>query len=240
MKKLLLLSLLITQQSFAEMMCDDATDYWAEYEINTYTCESGYFLPANTMGCQPCPTGFTCNGGTFEFNPDIYQGAELNAITTTTANACAVNFPTDLFAIYEKNKHTCLAGYYLLANNDECTICPADNYCPGGTYTFNETMSQGINACPSAHPFAPAGMWQESQCGRKLHVGDDVMYLHQRPANPTEHRLFVRVGNTVYSANTVLRDINSENTPKMSAGATKSLHVTINNVEYLVCDDSVE
>ena len=103
MKKILL-SLLIITPSFAEMMCDDATDYFAIYEINTYTCENGYFLPANTTGCQPCPTGYTCSGGTYEFNPDIYQGTELNNIPTTTMNnICADNFPTDVFAIYEPN-----------------------------------------------------------------------------------------------------------------------------------------
>ena len=104
MKILLLLSLLFTTPSFAEMMCDDATDYFAIYEINTYTCESGKYLPANTEGCQPCPTGFTCNGGTYEFNPDIYQGAELDSIPTTTMNnICADNFPTEVYAIYKPN-----------------------------------------------------------------------------------------------------------------------------------------
>ena len=55
MKKILLLSLLFIQPSFAEMMCEDATDYYAIYEPYSYTCNNGEFLPANTLGCVSCP-----------------------------------------------------------------------------------------------------------------------------------------------------------------------------------------
>ena len=62
--------------------CDTSlTNYYAIYNTNKYTCQSGEFLPANTDGCRPCPPGHTCNGGTFEFNPNIYQGAVFNTIT---------------------------------------------------------------------------------------------------------------------------------------------------------------
>ena len=75
MKKLSLLSLLfITQPSFAEMMCDTGiSKYYAVYEPNFYTCTSGQYLPANTLGCVSCPNGFSCNGGTFGFNSDYFQ-----------------------------------------------------------------------------------------------------------------------------------------------------------------------
>ena len=238
MKKILLLSLLIINPSFAEMMCDDATDYFAIYEIDSYTCSPGEYLPANTVGCVSCPNGWTCNGGTFDFNTDEYQGLELGTITTTPINnICAANFPVDLYSVYEPNQHTCEPGYYLPANVDSCTICPQNNYCVGGTYYFNKTNNQGIISCPSEHPFAPVGMWQSNQCGRKLHIGNDVIYMHQIPANPTEHRLFIQVGNDIYSANAVP----AENNPKqMSAGVGRSLHITINGADYVVHDDSVE
>ena len=238
MKKILLLSLLIINPSFAEMMCDDATDYFAVYEIDSYTCNPGQYLPANTLGCVSCPNGFVCNGGTYNFNPNKYQGLEIGTISTNTINnICAVNFPPELYSVYEPNEHNCAPGYYLPAGFDACTICPQNNYCLGGTYTFNETINQGITSCSSEHPFAPIGMWLESQCGRKLHIGNDVIYMHQIPANPTEHRLFIQVGNDVYSANVVP----AENNPKqMSAGVGRSLHVMINGADYVVHDDSVE
>jgi len=95
----------ITQSVFADMTCDtDISDYLAVYEINSYTCNAGYFLPANTDGCEPCPNGATCTGGTFDFDPDNFQGLSFSSVSdSTTNNVCASNFPTDLYAVYEPN-----------------------------------------------------------------------------------------------------------------------------------------
>ena len=225
----------------ADLTCDiSVSDYFAIYEPNSYTCNSGQYLPANALGCVSCPTGLTCNGGTFDFNADIFQGLSFESVPNNTMNnICANNFPDDLTAIYEPNVHNCNPGYYLPANIDECRKCLNDHYCPGGNLTFNETTPQGIISCPENHPFAPAGMWLESQCGRKLHVGNDVIYMHQQPAHPTIHRLYIGHPNGIYSANAVQRDMNSNTFPKMSEGMSKGFHVTIDNVEYLICDDSV-
>ena len=103
MKKLFFIFIvLFATNAFANVMCEDATDYYAIYEPNTYTCDTGYYLPANTDGCVACPTGFTCNGGTFSFNENVYQGAVINSVGTSTMNnVCADNFPVDLYAVYE-------------------------------------------------------------------------------------------------------------------------------------------
>ena len=108
MKKILLLSLLLTQPSFAEMMCDTGVSkYFAVYEINTYDCASGYYLPANTDGCRACPTGWACPGGTYIFNTDKFQGLEFGNIETNTMNnICAANFPKKMYAVYEPNTIT--------------------------------------------------------------------------------------------------------------------------------------
>ena len=259
MKKLFasLVFVFIATSAFAELMCDtqiqdyvaiyekktttcdmEVKNIFATYEPYTYDCPSGYYLPANTLGCRPCPSGFTCPGGTFDFNPDSLQGIKVfNSTGDTMNNMCAYNIPNSFFATYEPNVHECAHGEYLPANVDGCTPCLNDNYCPGGTYVFNETVTQGIAPCPDAHPFAPGGMWLESQCGRKLHVADDVLYLHQSPADVNEHRLHVRFGDVIYSANAT--PVNNTTNPKMSEKAERSLHVMIDGVEYIVHDDSV-
>lgn len=235
-----LLLIFITQIAFADdIVCDiNYSKYFALYEINEYRCDVGYFLPANALGCKPCPSGFNCPGGTFLFNPDEYQGLYLTgAITQTINNVCAVNFSAKLYSRYTPNVHECLRGYYMPANTDGCVVCPENNYCAGGTYTFNETETQGIIQCPESAPNAPVGMWAESQCGRKLYVDDEYLYLHKLPAEPTEHKLHVSIDGQVYSANATPIIDNPD--LKMSANSERSLHVKINGVEYLVHDDSV-
>jgi hypothetical protein len=236
-----LLLIFIMQIAFADyIVCDiNYSKYFALYEINEYHCDVGYFLPANTLGCRPCPNGFTCPGGIFEFNPDEYQGLYLTgAITQTINNVCAVNFPSNIPAIYTPNVHECASGYYMPANTDGCVVCPENNYCVGGTYTFNETVTQGILPCLSSHPYAPVGMWAESQCGRKLYVGGEYLYLHQSPAEPAEHRLYARIETGVYSANAT--PVSERPDLKMSANTQRALHVKIDGIEYLIHDDSVK
>lgn len=218
----------------------------ARWTPNTHTCNVNEFLPANTDACVACPMGQTCTGGTFDFNETETQGITYTTpILYNQNNSCVNkllkpnNNTSYMVAKFVRNVHTCSAGYYLPANIDECRKCLNDHYCPGGNLTFNETTPQGIIECPSNHPFAPAGMWQQSQCGRKLHVGDDILYMHQSPAHPTVHRLFIGHPNGIYSANAIQRDMNSNTFPKMSEGMSKGFHVTIDSVEYLICDDSV-
>ena len=99
-------------------------------------------------------------------------------------------------------------------------------------HTFNKTITQGISVCPENAPFAPVGMWSESQCGRKLHIDGDVLYMHREPATPTEHQLYVRVKDDIYSANmTIVPTF-------MNRDSTRFLKILYNSTEYYVCDDT--
>ena len=211
----------------------------AIFQVNTYECENGFYLPANAESCEACPNLYTCPGGSFTFNEENSQGLMADGlISNDVENGCGL-YGTRLTARFTANTYTCSAGYYLPANGIACAKCLDDNYCLGGTYTFNETDNQGLIPCPAAHPYAPIGMWNELQCGRKLHVGNDVMYLHQSPANPTLHRLFVSFDNKVYSANMVEKQVGKDD-PKMSVGVDHVMQVRFSGVEYLVHDDSIE
>ena len=211
----------------------------AIFQVNTYECGNGFYLPANAESCEACPNLYTCPGGSFTFNEENSQGLMADGlISNDVENGCGL-YGTRLTARFAANTYTCSAGYYLPANGIACAKCLNDHYCLGGTYTFNETNNQGLMPCPAAHPYAPIGMWNELQCGRKLHVGNDVMYLHQSPANPTLHRLFVSFDNKVYSANIVEKQVGKDD-PKMSVGVDHAMQVRFSGVEYLVHDDTIE
>ena len=210
------------------MMCEDATDYYAIYEPYTYTCNNRQYLPANTLGCVSCPSGFTCPGGTFEFNPKVFQGLSFESIPNNTMNnICADNFPVDLHAIYEPNQYTCSPGYYLPANTDVCTICPQKNKCVGGTYTFNETISQGIETCQNGM-FAPTG---SAVCyPHVLHIGNEVVYM--KSTKTTTPSLNIKIGNDIFYANMTT-------TPTyINKDSTHYFKTIYNNTVYYICDDT--
>ena len=211
----------------------------AVFTPNEHNCVPGYYLPANYDGCVACPSGATCGGGTFKFNATEPQGVIHAApITQNQSNLCSERYEK-LTARFQINQYTCAPGYYLpagndwLTDNDGCTICPENSYCAGGTYTFNETTPQGIVACASGL-FAPAGMWEPAQCGRILHVGDEVVYL--RATKKTLHAVHVDVDNdgvADFFGNMTTADV------PMHAGTTRKLKVQFAGQTYSVYDDTV-
>ena len=68
---------------------------------------------------------------------DIVGGCD-NAYLTPMDNTAHMR------AVFAPNEHTCAPGYYLPANVDACVACPTGHNCPGGTYTFNKNVAQGI------------------------------------------------------------------------------------------------
>ena len=217
------------------MSCDVSVGkYRAIYEPNSYTCSSGQYLPANTLGCVSCTTGFTCTGGTFNFNPDYFQGLSFEAkdiSTTTMNNICAVNFPNKLQVIYEPNQHTCNSGYYLPANIDECTQCPQNNKCTGGTFTFNETINQGIEQCIDS--YAPNG--SDVCYPQILHLSNerpnDIIYLKTTPTTTPSFNM--TIGDTTYHANMVTTRT------RMTNISEHYLKINVDGIDYWVCDDSM-
>ncbi len=131
----------------------------ALFEPTLYNCSSGYYLPANIDGCTSCLSGHTCSGGNFRFNQNIDQGIVYTLpIVENVEKGCSRDllYNGNLVAEFVPNTHTCSVGYYLPADVDACTQCPANSYSVGGTYSFNENIDQGISACATGYS-APAG-----------------------------------------------------------------------------------
>ena len=128
---------------------------------------------------------------------------------------------------------TCDPGYYLPKGSETCALCLENNYCVGGTYTYSESSDDGIAAC-SNNLYAPAGMWEAAQCGRILHVGENVIYL--RSAKKTTPSLNVDVdkdGVADFFGNMTTKDV------PMHAGNTHRLKLRYNDTTYTVYDDTV-
>ena len=140
-----LLCVLLSVNSFADNMitqniqngCNtDKLLLIAIWQLNSYTCAPGYFLPANAIECVRCPSdNYSCPGGIYTFNENISQGIMFNSILTTDfAGGCANNilFPTNsnsnVNAIWERNSYDCSAGYYLPAAGVECVVCLNNNF----------------------------------------------------------------------------------------------------------------
>ncbi|MCQ2562043.1 MAG: hypothetical protein MJ158_00245 [Alphaproteobacteria bacterium] len=75
-------------------------------------------------------------------------------------------------ANYTPNTYTVASGEYLLSNTIAGTICPANSYCPGGDYVFNETLSQGITSCPATYGLSATGSSSVDECYRTCSYSD--------------------------------------------------------------------
>lgn len=215
---------------------DNKTFMFAIWQINSYICAPGYFLPANGIECVKCSSDHTCPGGTYTFNENIPQGIIINLILTTDfAGGCVTDYlwpnanQAKTEAIWERNTYDCSAGYYLPADGVECVICPHNNYCPGGMYTYSETVTQGIMECPN-NLFSPSGVFEVESCGRKLHIGDEILYL--RSSKKTTPSLNFDINNdgiADFFGNATLQRTTLNSTSQ------RYLHVG----EYYIYDDSI-
>lgn len=72
--------------------------------------------------------------------------------------------------IYNKNVN-CSSGQYMPANSNSCAACPANSYCPGGTYHTGKT-NRGITACPSSYPKSASSSSSQNSCYRDCTTSD--------------------------------------------------------------------
>ena len=203
---------------------------------NSYTCNFGYFLPANSVDCTKCLTDYICAGGTYVFNERIDQGIEYSSILTQPlANGCLDVYKSPLdgrarfLATWKINSYDCSGGYYLPADGIECVVCPNNNYCPGGKYEYSETVAQGIMECPN-NMFSPVGVFEVGACGRKLRIGDEILYFRsQKKTTPSLNFDINHDGIPDFFGNATLQRTT------INSSSQRYLHVG----EYYIYDDSI-
>ena len=84
--------------------CGNVYSYHAVFDVLAFNCAQGYFLPAGALSCVACPDGYTCDGGTFEFNVNVTQGLNAGDILLQNAvGSCGDDFTRSFHAIYEPN-----------------------------------------------------------------------------------------------------------------------------------------
>ena len=130
----------------------------------------------------------------------------------------------------------CVAGQYVPAGSETTLKCPVNSFCPGPLapntgFEYSETIAQGIETCPD-NLKSPAGSKKLGDCGRILHVGGGIMYMHQeRPVDGPV--LVIKIGSEKYYAN-----LSNENNV-MTLGSDKKLHIKYNSANYTAFDNSV-
>ncbi len=176
------------------------------------TCHNvgdGYYVAANTT-----------NWGGIPATPNkCPNDAPTNKENATSISEC------DLVSV------SCSAGQYLPANTNECATCALNSYCPGGDYGVDTPNDQGITAC-GAGLYAPTGMWESTQCGHILHIGNDVVYL--RATKKTSPAVHVKFGENIFYANMTTADV------VMHTGTEHKLKADYGEQTYFIYDDTVD
>lgn len=120
----------------------------------------------------------------------------------------------------------CDAGYYFSENTNECVICDENHYCVGGENAIKQK-------CPDSL-VAPIGAKTSGECGRIMHMGDDIIYLTREKR--TTPALAVQIGNDVYYAK--MAPVNDGVKP-MNKNTTNSFKTELHDIEYYIYDNTI-
>ncbi|MBR3147764.1 MAG: InlB B-repeat-containing protein [Alphaproteobacteria bacterium] len=217
-----------------------------EYDTTTwygyYNVKPGYYLTttgscgtyAYYQNAEICPDGAYCPGkagvkcdssNEATVHTPTFGLEECSALNSEyTKSDSGRNAATDCYLNTTATKYVATAG-------ENQVDCIADGYCPGNVKIYYNSIG-GRTACPATAPYSGAGMSRPEQCGRKLHIGDNVMYLRSEKA--TTPSLNVNFGGMTYYGNM------AETQANITSSSTKELKIKYknNNKLYYLCDDT--
>ena len=90
-------------------------------------------------------------------------GADGKFGTSEAALTMATHSPTTIYARLEAGTVTCDAGTYYTGTGPDCTVCPANNYCEGGTFGADSGNVGGLVSCPNGGK-SPTSATSAAQC----------------------------------------------------------------------------
>jgi uncharacterized repeat protein (TIGR02543 family) len=191
---------------------------YAQWTVNSYKCDAGYYLKKAAVSCSKCSAGYYCQGGTYKYNETKNQG--ISSCTGRTKYSAAGASKCSVVS----------TGYYTTSCNTSGNLCKGQSQCGAGNYCVAGVQ----NSCASGLTTIGygAGADEAEDCGIILHAGEGDLYL--RSGKKTEHALHVKKNGSMFYGNM------STSSKNMNINTTKKLKVKYNGTTYYVHDDSVQ
>ncbi|MCQ2581954.1 MAG: hypothetical protein MJ170_03160 [Alphaproteobacteria bacterium] len=220
--------------------------------VKTVTAKAGYYAGSTATSCTACPTAYPNSGaGSTDINSCYLSTTAGSYVATAGAGqttCVAGNYCAGGTTVYYNKTGgiaACACGTYQPATGQASCKKTDGGYYATGTGNTDQTAAGagnwasagacGATACATGLTTIGygAGADEEADCGRKLHVGDEVMYLRS-------------VKKTTPSFNV---DINNDGKPDffgnmstvsktMSDKSSKSYKTIYNGSTYYIYDDS--
>jgi hypothetical protein len=199
-------------------------------------CSAGTYLPANTRSCVVCPADSYCGG---DNKPRLYADSNkdqgiascpegTHSLAGATAPSACVNSAPGPDTI------ECPEGEFVPAYGNYCQTCPENYYCGGDgesrVFDTSADVDQGIASCPEGL-VSPLGAASVGECGKELHVGNDILYLTS--VKQTTPALVVKMNGAVYYAKITL------GAKPMNYLTHRSLRTIIDGKEYSIHDNTI-
>lgn len=219
-----------------------------------------HFVPAkrnsdNVLGMYDIKTGtFKTNAGTGTFTAgpvtsyaklcDVCSGATFqptDGSAATSCSACPSGYTANTTAGKSANTQcqiSCAGGSYVATAKQSCVNVGAGYYVPTHLVNYNSvTPTSTRKQCSTGLTTIGygAGADEAGDCGRKLHVGTNIIYLRSTSKTTPSFR----VDSDNDGEPDLFGNMSESSTPiNMSDGASDTLKTKYNNKTYYIYDDS--